>query len=390
MPSIYHLLTECEPFSEHHGGAISRWVANVTRFDEDAIILAPSSDQSWGFAPDRVRDIPGLARHHQQTQHGTHLLPTQVKLAMLRRKLLPALRTVASGDTVWIHNRPEFAAALAPVIHERSARLVLHLHNSHLVQWSERITRSFEADRYVFVSRFLQDEALEKFPDLQNTVVLNNGADQHLFRPKTKEHCAAEVPIVLFASRLVPDKGLHIFLDAMRQLKRQGTELQGIVVGGVGFGESKPSAYLREAQAGAPANVRFEPYCAGEALANRFRAADIFCLPACWNDPFPMVVLEAMATALPVVATKSGGIPDQLADGGGLLVERRSVDELAKALGRLAGDRELREELGRQALESFHKSFTWSTVRSNYRKILEGTSPAQLLAMEQVEEGICA
>ncbi len=381
MHHIFHLLTESEPFSEQKGGAISRWTANVLRNDSDATVLAPSSDNSWGFGPGRVVDLPGLVRYKSFIDKGGHLAPWSARYFMLRRSIEPALRTLKRGDTVWVHARPEFAAALEPMVHARGARLFLHLHNSHLVQWSTKVTKAVHADRYIFNSCYLRDEALEKFPDLPHTAVLANGADPNMFYPVPAPKSPEAIATVLFASRLVPDKGLHVFLDAMRLLLERGTELRGVVVGGSGFGGSLPTPYVLEMQARAPVNVRFEPYCAGPLLAERFRNADIYCLPACWHDPFPMTVLEAMASGVPVVASESGGIPQQLSQGGGLMVPRNSAPDLADALARLAMNPGLRAEMGRQALDSFRANYTWETVRTTYRQILQPTRMPQPFEM---------
>ena len=385
MPRIFHLLTECEPFSEHNGGAISRWTANVLRHDSDARILAPSSDDSWGFEPGRVVDLPGLTRYKSFIEKGGHLAPWSLRYTMLRRIIEPALSTLRRGDTVWVHGRPEFAAALEPTVHARGARLFLHLHNSHLVQWSTKVIKAIHADRYIFNSCYLRDEALEKYPNLRDTAVLANGADPKMFYPLPEPKSQEAVPTALFASRLVPDKGLHVFLDAMRLLAERGTELRGVVVGASAFGGSLPTPYVLEMQAKAPANVRFEPYCAGTLLAEKFRNADIYCLPACWHDAFPMTVLEAMASGVPVVATESGGIPQQLSQGGGLMVPRNSAPDLAGALARLATNPALRAEMGRQGLESFRANYTWETVRATYLQILR---PLQVQDRFVMAEGL--
>ena len=77
---------------------------------------------------------------------------------------------------------------------------------------------------------------------------------------------------------------------------------------------------------------------AGKALAEEFRLANIFCLPATYNDPFPLAILEAMASGLPVVSTKRGGIPEAFVEGGGVLVAPSSARELADAIQKLAFD----------------------------------------------------
>jgi spore coat protein SA len=371
MARVFHLLTEAEPFSEYHGGAISRWVANVVRFDEDAFVLAPATDNSWSFDHSHVRVVDGLSSYHRFNQGGGHHLPCFVRNWILRGILSGALGSLRSSDTVWIHNRPEFALALEPLIRRRGARLVLHLHNSHLVQWSEQITRRFSADIYVFVSRFLRDEARMKFEHLKRTEVLYNGADPQVFFPSPPENHSCEVPVVLFASRLVPEKGLHVFLEAMTLLQQRQVGIQGVVVGGAGFGDSSPTEYVREMQRRAPSNVRFEPYCSGIELGAKFRDAAIFCLPSCWQEPLGMAALEAMASGLPVVATNSGGLPEVLAGGGGILVARESASELAQALDSLATDRPLRQRLAHEAYASFQESFTWEAVRRNYQKIVK-------------------
>ena len=93
-----------------------------------------------------------------------------------------------------------------------------------------------------------------------------------------------------------------------------------------------------------------------------------------------------MASGVPVVATSSGGIPEQLAHGGGLLVARNSVPELADALARLAASPELRRELGSKGLASFRKNFTWETVRGAYYAILEPPPTALDIRLMELTE----
>ena len=387
MSHVYHLLPESESFSENNGGSIARWVANVVREDEGAIIVAPSSDVSYDFDPTRIRNIGGLVSNKHFLDKGGYVLPWTLRLLMLGQIIRPALKELSAGDTVWIHERPEFAAALEPMIHACGARLILQMHHSHLVQWPARITTAIYADCYIFNSRYLRDEAQLKLPYLGRTAVLANAAEQRLFFPSPEQNQAPAIPTVLFASRLVPDNGLHIFVEAMRQLAECGTAVQGVVVECPGFSCDSSSNYVLEMKANAPSNVRFEAGCSRPQLAEKFRNADIFCLPSSSHDPFPIAVLDAMASGVPVVAIRSGGIPEQLAAGGGMIVPRNDATAFADALKYLAENPEARSQLGAQGLASFRNNFTWQSIQTTYRTILAKQSLAPILHHNAVLAG---
>lgn len=367
---VFHLLTESEPFSEHHGGAVSRWVANVLRFDDSGVVLVPSADGTWSLDRRQVRVVKGFALYKFVNDHADSLLRWSLRMRVLRAIFGPVLRDLGPGDTVWVHNRPEFAAALEPLVHRRGARLVLHLHNSHLIEFPERVIDAIKADGYVFLSEFLEREARYVFPKLGSTHVTYSGADEAIFFPRA-EDARGKPPMVLYVGRLVPEKGVHVFLQAMRLLCARGVAIDGVVLGGAGFGKRATTPYIQQLYREAPPNLKFQPYCSGAALGEWFREADFFCVPSIWQEALGLVVLEAMASGLPVVASRSGGIPELLAGGGGVLVERGSAERLADALELLATDVSRRQRLAREAHASFRRSFTWSVVRENYRRILE-------------------
>jgi spore coat protein SA len=370
MGRVFHVLTESEPFSEGSGGAISRWAANVTRPDCEAVVCAPWFDDSWGFDVARLRSIPHLAMYRVMNDLMTSRIPWPLRRRLLLAAFEGIINEVQTGDTVWIHNRPEYAAALSRRIRDKGGRTVLHMHNAHLAQWLRRGHPMPGADMYVFVSRFLEQDARESGAEMACSEVLYNGADDTIFYPANQHRRVTDVPVVLFAGRLVPEKGVHVFLEAMGGLCRAGVSLQGVVIGSGGFGDQRPSAYVRRLKTMAPPNVRFESYCSGAQLGDRFRAADIFCQPSCWHDPFPLAVLEAMACRLPVVTTRSGGIPEALAQGGGVMVTRGDVPELQAALTRFALDADERNRTGELGYASFQQNFTWQCVRDRYWEIL--------------------
>ena len=137
---IYHVLPEAEPFSEHVGGALSRWAANVLREDENCTIICPWADTTWGFPRPRVWSLPGLRsyrwwkrilRTRSRSKSGGFIAPFDpdaLRLRLLRSIFAPLFKIRRRGDTVYIHNRPEFALALSPACRRAGVHIVLHLH----------------------------------------------------------------------------------------------------------------------------------------------------------------------------------------------------------------------------------------------------------------------
>lgn len=369
---IYHFLPEAEHFSEFEGGAISRWAAKVLRDESDTHIVCSSADETWGFAPERIHLAPGIRKYLQF--RARRFYPPQVSGPVLRHFYADDLPSIQTGDVMWVHGVPALAEALLPVAKKAGAKLVFHLHSSDFVAHSSLVMRRLKrhADLVVFCSEFLAAEARRRFPDLTRTAVLYNGADEAMFYPPaSREHEGA--PVVLFASRLVPEKGAHVLIDAMRLLEQRGVQLKAKIFGASFFGGSAVTNYVRSLHQNVPSNVEFCGYESGHALAQRFREADIFCLPATYNDPFPLAILEAMASGLAVVASSAGGIPEALSDGSGMLVTPSDPQALADVLGQLATDDALRTKIAERAVFIFQGRFSWSTVRAGYQKLLAST-----------------
>jgi spore coat protein SA len=365
--TTYHLLAEVEPFSEFYGGAISRWAGNVLRGDADSVVVCPSADHTWNFPRESVLALSNLERYKRFRRYRSKLWP--LHHVLIRRIFRPVLERVRPRDIVWIHNRPEYAVALTRDVHRAGGRVVLHLQNSHLVQGPERLMRRIRVDKMIFISEFLLEEARRKFPMLGSSSVLYSGADETIFYPAEEGRETSGIPTVLFVGRLVRDKGVHVLVDAMKLLEEQGVRLQAQIVGSSGFGGSEETDYIRRLKASSPPTINFLPYRSGAALGDLFRQADIFCSPSVWEEPFGLVNVEALASGLPVVSTRSGGVTEILSSGGGILVEPGSASDLAAALRRLAEDPELRTRLSRQAHCVFRERFTWSIARRQFKQV---------------------
>ena len=179
-----------------------------------------------------------------------------------------------------------------------------------------------------------------------------NGADEDSFYPAVST-VLSMTPVVLFVGRLIPEKGVHVLLEAMRILAREGVRLQAKIIGSVNFGTDTLSPYAEALHRDCPHNTEFLPYMVGERLAEQFRNASIFCCPSTWEEPFGMVNVEAMASGLPVVASAVGGIPEIFTQGGGLLVPKNSAPELGCRAKVAGGKRVGESKAGRAGLRYF-------------------------------------
>jgi spore coat protein SA len=379
---IYHFIGE--PFSACTGLALANVAANMMRFDKSSVVVCPEADDTWGFGGDRILVIPqsGIlaAEIRGSSMRGWRFVPSRLRRRLIYHIFRSAVSQLKSEDIVWCHNWPYVAESLEREIHSKGAKLIYHAHNSLAPYAGRALFKSFTPDALVFNSEAMRQESLQLMPYLQNTCAIHNAADEALFYPTPADAARDRaVPTILYVGRLVPDKGVHVLMEAMRILYEWNIEAVCKVVGSSHAGERriKNTAYIRSLQKRRPPNVKFEGFRPATEIAQEYRAADIFCCPSIWQEPFGTVNVEAMASGVPVVATRVGGIPEIAADGGVLLVEPDSGIDLADALRRLILDKDLRAKVGAEGLESFRRRFTWTAIASQYRELIDGLTKRQ-------------
>lgn len=177
---------------------------------------------------------------------------------------------------------------------------------------------------------------------------------------------------ILTVGRLVPVKGIEYLIEAAAILLEENIPVLLEIVGPW----DNPSYFAQLTQLvrnrGIENQVIFPgriPH--GAEIFRLYREADVFALPSI-SEGTPKVLPEAMAKGLPIVATKVGGIPDQITDGvNGLLVNPGRVDELATALKSLYYNSELRYSMGREALKEAARYTIESQIGSVARWMME-------------------
>jgi glycosyltransferase involved in cell wall biosynthesis len=158
-------------------------------------------------------------------------------------------------------------------------------------------------------------------------------------------------PLVAFVGRLVPEKGIGDLIEAFEILARNGNDCRLVVIGD---GPMRLELEDRVEQFDRAGRVHFLGWLESEAVADHLAAADMFVGPSRqaqdgWREAQGLTFAEAMLAGIPVIATRSGGIPDTVQDGEtGLLVDENAPEQIAAAIERLLGDQGLAMRLSEQ------------------------------------------
>ena len=193
----------------------------------------------------------------------------------------------------------------------------------------------------------------------ERVFVVPNGVGEAYFMPVREQRPDDGEPLrLLFVGRLGAQKNVARLLDAMSLLRRP------VRLRVVGDGELRGQLEAQAARLGLT-GVEFSGGLLGEELVAAYAGADAFVLPSD-REGMPLVVLEAMAAGLPVVATAVPGTAELL-DGIGLLAEPEPA-ALAAAIDTLAGDPQLRGRLARRSAEAA-RGYSWDAVAARVEQV---------------------
>lgn len=207
--------------------------------------------------------------------------------------------------------------------------------------------------------------------------VIPNGIDVHRFQNQPPFADLRDgMCNLLFVGRLEYRKGLGYLLRAFEKLKPQYPNLRLIIVGD-GPLRRWYSNFIARKQL---EDVVMAGYVEPSELPRYYASCDVFCSPATGDESFGIVLLEAMASGKPIVATSIDGFREVVTHGQeGLLVERKSRRQLAYALQTLISNRELRRQFGEAGLLKA-RQFDWERVIDQvtdvYQQAIDSAQPA--------------
>jgi len=294
----------------------------------------------------------------------------------------------ARGEIDIVHTGSTPRAAVLGWTIARAAGAKLLLHCLQRVEQQAGVRRDVEiqmlrrADRLVAASSYLAADLVRSAGVSPHKLdVVMHGTDIERFRPggadgrkiRAELGIPTDVPLALQLGRLVPDKRAEDFVQALAIARQTVPNLHGLLVGWEHPAPFPPYRTYRQmlesisATAGLNGSLVLAP--SRPDTPALMAAADMLVHP-CDVDVLPLVVAEAMAAGLPVIAADAGGIPEQVVDGEtGLLVPPRSPSALAEKMVVLAQDPDLRRRLGEAGRARAKSLFTEQRVADEFAAV---------------------
>jgi len=346
-------------------------------------------------------------RDEKEPWHGTDYIfvPGFHGIPSLLRKLIPPLRhrllncftfskisrllDEGDYDLVHIYNlHPIWAAAhVASVCKRRGIKTVLACHGIH-----ESANRALVSDfkglwipavylgvslplKYlvknstmIFASTAADFPILEKLgARKENIRIVPNGVDEEYFKEHSSDRLEEirttyglpnDKPLLVFVGHVRPKKGVDILLQAVAKVRG---DFHLVVVGPHTFPDHTKLLKELVDELKLQQAVTFTEEVPLADLSALYQLADIFVLPS-RSETLPLSILEAMAKSKPVIASAVGGIPHQISNETGILVQPEDANDLAGAIDRLLNEPETRQAMGAAGRVRLLEEFTWENA----------------------------
>jgi len=231
------------------------------------------------------------------------------------------------------------------------------------------------ADRIFTVSKETMKYVLRLGADKAKTSVMYNGVDTNFFHSAKKGDSRKKLglpqnrKIIFSVRRLVYKNGLDTLIESAHLVARDNPDILFVVAG------KGPSRKLIEdsiKELGIEDNIKLTGFVPDELLPVYYNAADYFVLPSASGEGLPLVLFEAMACGLPVIATRVGGTPEIINHmKNGVIVPPRNPKAIAEVLSKLLAKEKLGKKIGEEAKKKIQKRFSWE---ENVRQLKEAYS----------------
>lgn len=368
--NILMICTEKLPVPNIRGGAIQTYIGGVSSLlsKQHKITIIGRSDP----------ELP-----NEETVNGIRYLrfESHGMLDIYMGNLIPYLESSNEQyDVIHIFNRPKMVLPVSSV--RPDTRIVLSMHNdmfnSLKLSREEGDAVIERVDTIVTISNYIGAAICKDYPQAEGKIrTIYSGVDLAKFAPwkqsqaalKDREsiraqHSLGNKKIILFVGRLSRNKGPHVLVRAMSQVKHSDAVL--VIVGAAWYSDDRVSdyiAYLRALAEKSPIPVITTGYVQAHEVHKWFCAADVFVCTSIWEEPLARVHYEAMAAGLPLITTARGGNPEIIRNNNGVIIQNpEDPAEYASYLNSMLSNVGNAREMGLHGRKLVEDHFTWNHV----------------------------
>lgn len=390
VPAPASLLVTTQ-FPPGHGGVARMLAALAARFsDTDLAVLAPRAPREppaagaavvEAPANGRGRPIPAWLKRHVSplVGHAWSFVPPGLALARRRRFDIILCGHLQAGLAAWalavLTRRPLVTFAYGDELLPQRARRRSSLGNRlqrHVLRVSRRVITISDFSRQLLLDLGVRPERIVKLALGAELPPSDAGAGAEAVR---RSLGLAARPLVLSVGRLIPQKGHDVLLAAMPTVLAVVPDAACVIAGA---GPEEASLRRQVERLGLTDAVRIAGFVPEDRLAGLYAACDVFALISRdlraqrKVEGFGLVFLEANAHGKPVVAGRSGGVPDAVADGEtGFLVDPLDPAAVATRLIELLKNPELARRLGRQGRQRVEHHYNWDAAARRLAQVLD-------------------
>jgi glycosyltransferase involved in cell wall biosynthesis len=248
---------------------------------------------------------------------------------------------------------------------------ILHLHGIKFDYFKRyhlsRFILKTTADLYLSITKQMKSELIMLGIPKNKIVYFPNAVDSKIFHPREDKMDNT----ILYVGRITPDKGLHVLLKSLKYIKNHvNLEIIGPIDWNIDYYQNILRLIKNENQRGKH-KIRYLGDVDQATLLAEHQKASIFVLPS-FFEPFGIVLLEAMACETPVIATRTGGIPEIVKNGeNGILVPVNDPLKLAKAIDYLLENKDARIKFGKAGRKWVTENFSIEVLVKRLCKIYE-------------------
>lgn len=215
--------------------------------------------------------------------------------------------------------------------------------------------------------------------EIAKPIIIPMGVDIERFQSghTNKVLCTDSRKVILFVGRLVEKKGVKYLIEAFSRLPQKTQDQSTLWV--IGDGDERKGLEHQAVTLGIK-NITFWGQVQNEKLPDFYAAASLFVAPSIIDSKGDtegqgVILLEAMASKTPIIATTVGGIPEVIADGEtGLLVQQKNSSMLSTAIQFLHSNPKISETYGNHALQYLVKTYSWDSIAQQFISIFNNPS----------------